>query len=98
MRVASGQTDEQYVDEQERRAKRLAATFGLCAGCGRDVGADGIHEWSCVLVPIERRANRGRAPAIAESSTEDRDALADREDFADEYARDADDEFAKDCA
>lgn len=48
--------------DEERRAKRLAATFGLCSVCTVDVGADGIHAWNCTAVPTERRENRGHAP------------------------------------
>ena len=62
IRAASGPDAEQYADEMEQRAKRLAATFGLCATCGVYVGADGVHAWSCTAVPCVRRANLGRQP------------------------------------
>lgn len=47
--------------DADRRAARLAATYGPCATCKVDVGADGIHAWRCTAVPTERRANRGWA-------------------------------------
>ncbi len=48
--------------EEARRVLRLASTFGVCSYCGVDVTPDGEHAWSCIRVPVERRANHGRQP------------------------------------
>ena len=60
---ASADRDEAREErEEQRRADRYAASFGPCAVCKVDVGADGIHAWNCTTVSTERRASRGRRP------------------------------------
>jgi hypothetical protein len=61
-RAARDRAEASETAAERRRADRYAASFGPCSTCKVDVGADGVHRWSCTTVSTERRANRGRAP------------------------------------
>lgn len=61
-RAARDRAEAREEREEVARAARLAASYGPCATCKVDVGADGVHAWSCTAVATERRANRGRQP------------------------------------
>lgn len=59
-RAARDRAEASETAAEKRRADRYAASFGPCATCLVDVGADGLHAVTCTAVPTERRENHGR--------------------------------------